>query len=241
MRHGKLLWLLALLLAIPASWRTATLYRHLRSEIEELLPRSAPSVVAVDELRRRMAGLQYLGVLVEVGRPDRLAAGERFLDDLSARVRGYPQSEVSDVRTGFAAERAFVESHAAALLDLDDLKTIRQRIEDRLHWEYGKETGTLLDDSEPAPPLDFSDVEKKYSSEFGGSALEGTRFSSNKLGVTLMLIEVGGFSTSAAQSSALRSVSRENPLRSLCSSRISSKWSCATPSTTSEYIVMKRR
>jgi predicted RND superfamily exporter protein len=202
-RHGKLLWVLALLLAVPASWRTATLYRHLRSEIEELLPRSAPSVVAVDELRHRMAGLQYLGVLVDVGSPDRLAAGERFLDDLAAHVRHYPQNEVSDVRTGFASERAFVESHAAALLDLEDLKTIRQRIEDRLHWEYAKETGTLLDDSEPAPPLDFSDVEKKYSSEYGGSALQGTRFSSSKLGVTLMLIEVGGFSTSAAQSSAL--------------------------------------
>ena len=194
---------MALLLAIPASWRTANLYRHLRSEIEELLPRSAPSVVAIDELRHRMAGLQYLGVLVDVGSPERLNAGERFLDDLEARVLRYPKTEVSDVRTGFAAERAFVEQHAAALLDLEDLKVIRERIEDRLHWEYAKETGTLLDDKEPAPALDFSDIEKKYSTEFGGSALEGTRFSSRKLGVTLMLIEVGGFSTSAAQSAAL--------------------------------------
>ena len=47
-RHGKLLWAIAFLLAIPATWRTTTLYRHLRSEIEELLPRSAPSVVAID-------------------------------------------------------------------------------------------------------------------------------------------------------------------------------------------------
>jgi hypothetical protein len=140
-RHGKLLWAVALLLAIPASWRTANLYRHLRSEIEELLPRSAPSVVAIDELRHRMAGLQYLGILVDVGSPDKLASGERFLDDLAVRVRAYPQSEVSDVRTGFATERAFVENHAAALLDLEDLKTIRERIEDRLHWEYAKETG----------------------------------------------------------------------------------------------------
>jgi predicted RND superfamily exporter protein len=202
-RHGKWLWAIALLLAIPASWRTATLYRHLRSEIEELLPRSAPSVVAIDELRHRMAGLQYLGVLVDVGSPDRLAAGEKFLDDLAARVRAYPESQVSDVRTGFATERAFVENHAAALLDLEDLKTVRERIEERLHWEYAKETGTLLDDKEPAPPLDFSDIEKKYSTELGGSALEGTRFSSKKMGVTLMLVEVGGFSTSAAQSEAL--------------------------------------
>ena len=47
LRHGKTLWILAVLMAIPASWRTAQLYRNLRSEIEELLPRDAPSVVAI--------------------------------------------------------------------------------------------------------------------------------------------------------------------------------------------------
>jgi len=47
LRHGRLLWALAILVAIPASLRTAQLYRNLRSEIEELLPREAPSVVAV--------------------------------------------------------------------------------------------------------------------------------------------------------------------------------------------------
>jgi predicted RND superfamily exporter protein len=203
LRHGKLLWALAILLALPAAWRTATLYRNLRSDIEELLPRDAPSVVAIDELRHRMSGLQYLGVLVEVPSPDRLPAAETFLDDLAARVRTYPKSEVSDVRTGYAAERAFVERHAASLVELDDLKTIRQRIEDRLHWEYAKKTGTLLDDDEPAPPLAFSDIEKKYAGQLGGGALERNRFSSARLGLALMLIEVGGFSTSASQAAAL--------------------------------------
>jgi hypothetical protein len=203
LRHGTVLWVLALLVAIPAAWRTAMLYGHLRSDVEELLPRNAPSVVAIDELRRRMAGLQYLGVIVDVGSPDRLPAGERFLEDLAARVRRYPKSEVSDVRTGFAAERAFVEKHAGSLIALDDLKTIRERIEARLHWEYAKTTDTLLDEDEPAPPLDFSDIEKKYAGELGGGDLEGNRFSNRQLGLTLMLIEVGGFSTSAAQASAL--------------------------------------
>ena len=142
--------------------------------------------------------------LVDVGSPDRLAAGERFLDDLAARVRAYPQTEVSDVRTGFADRarlRGEPRGRAARPGGSEDRSA--QRIEDRLHWEYAKETGTLLDDNEPAPPLDFSDIEKKYSTRAGRSALEGDRFSSSKLGVTLMLIEVGGFSTSAAQSAAL--------------------------------------
>src|SRR6478736_211254 len=44
LRHGALLWTLALLAAIPTAWRTVTLYGHLRSDVEELLPRDAPSV-----------------------------------------------------------------------------------------------------------------------------------------------------------------------------------------------------
>jgi uncharacterized protein len=203
LRHGTLLWVIAILLAVPAGWRTVTLYQHLRSDVEELLPRDAPSVVAIGELRRRMAGLQYLGVMVEVGRPQNLPAAERLLDDLAARVRRYPKSEVSDVRVGFAAEKAFVEAHAGSLIDLQDLRTIRQRIEDRLHWEYGKKTGTLLDDGEPAPPLDFGDIERKYAGQLGGGDLEGDRFSNRSRGLTLMIIEVGGFSTGASQAAAL--------------------------------------
>jgi predicted exporter len=203
LRYGALLWAIALLAAVPAIWRTVTLYSHLRSDVEELLPRDAPSVVAIEELRHRMAGLQYLGVIVDVGAPEHLPAGERFLEDLAARVRRYPKSEVSDVRTGYAAERAFVEKHAGSLMALDDLKAIRARIEARLHWEYGKQTDTLLDEDEPAPPLDFSDIEHKYAGQLGGGDLEGNRFSNRQLGLTLMLIEVGGFSTSAAQAGAL--------------------------------------
>jgi predicted RND superfamily exporter protein len=198
--------LLAAVLAIPAGWRTAQLYRNLRSEVEELLPRDAPSVVAINELRTRMAGLQYLGVVVDVGAPDRrdrLAAGERLVDDLAARIRAYPPDLVSAVRTGFQAERDFVEQHAAALMELPDLRLLRERIEERIHWEYGKQTGTLIDDSEPPPRLDFADIEQKYQRRVAGPELVGNRFSSPKLGLTLLLVEVGGFSTSATKATAL--------------------------------------
>ena len=203
LRHGRLLWALALLLAVPALARTIGLYRNLRSDIEELLPRDAPSVVALNELRSRMAGLQYLGVIVDFGSADKLPAGEKLIDDLAARIATYPRDMVNAVRTGFGAERAFVESRVALLLDLGDLQTIRQRIEDRVHWEYGKETDTLLDANEPAPALDFADIERKYDSRVGGPELVHDRFCSPKLALCLLLIEVGGFATNAERSGAL--------------------------------------
>ena len=217
LRHGRLLWLLAALLAIPAGLRTASLYRNLRSDIEELLPRDAPSVVAVQELPRAHGGPPVPGRRRR-GRPARArrtsTRGERLLDDLAARVRQYPRDLVSRVRVGYEAERAFVQRHGAMLLDLADLQTIQQRIEDRVHWEYGQQTDTLLDDNEPAPSVDFSDIERKYSSQVGGPDLEGGRFTNDKLGTTLMLVDVGGFSTSASRAAELiKRVKAEAPPR----------------------------
>src|SRR5580698_1625185 len=87
LRHGAFLWTLALVLGVPATIRTVDLYLHLRSDIEQLLPRQAPSVRALDEMRARSPGLEFLGVVAQV--PDRaeLPAAERFLDDLAARIR----------------------------------------------------------------------------------------------------------------------------------------------------------
>src|SRR5580693_1182204 len=94
LRNGWLLWSVAVLLAIPATLRTVSLYAHLKSDLEELLPRESPSVRALDEMRRRIPGLQYLGVVVDTGSGENLPAAERFLDDLAARIRAYPPEMV---------------------------------------------------------------------------------------------------------------------------------------------------
>jgi hypothetical protein len=204
LRHGRLLWCLAILLAIPAGLRTAGLYMHLRSDLEELLPKSAPSVQALDELRRRVPGLQFLGVIVDTGSAGQLAAGERFLDDLATRVQRYPRDLVRRVRVGFSRERDFLERHLPLYLDTADLETIRARIDDRMRYEYTRSTGMLLDEDERPPSLDFSDLERKYDDRLGGgSRLVGGRFSSPSLHLTLMLVEVGAFYTGNAQAREL--------------------------------------
>jgi Predicted exporters of the RND superfamily len=182
---------------------TVRLYLNLRSDLEELLPRSAPSVLALDELRSRMPGLQYLGVLVDVGSADNLPAGERLLDDLAARVRTYPSNLVRAVRLGTGSERRFIEQHLPLYMDLPDLEVLRQRIEERIHYELMKEQDMLLDESEPPPSLDVSDLEKKYQSRLDEPGLSGDRFSSRSLGLTLMLVEVGSYSTGTKQASDL--------------------------------------
>ncbi len=207
LRWGPWLWAIALALAVPATWRTAQLYGHLRSELEQLLPRTAPSVVAIDELRARMPGLQYLGVVVDAGDERNLPAAERLIDDLAARVKKYPADLVSAVRTGQSEERKFLEAHAPIYMELADLETIRQRIEARRDWEASKDQGALLDEDEPPPTLDFDDVQKKY--EQRGKVGDRTkrfdddRFASRAQHIVLMLVEVGSFHTGHAYGEAL--------------------------------------
>ena len=107
------------------------------------------------------------------------------------------------MRAGFAAEKAFVEEHAGSLMDLrgsaDHPPADRGPAALGVRQADRRPAGRRR----PAPPLDFGDIEHKYAGHLGGGGLEGNRFSNGSLGTTLMLIEVGGFSTGRVAGRAL--------------------------------------
>ena len=191
LRHGRTLWLIALICAVPATARTIWLYAHLRSEIEELLPTESPSVVALDELRHRVGERHYLGIVVDAKSRGNVPAAERFLDDLANRVRRYPKTVVAAVCTGDDEEQAFLDRNAPLYMATDDLRTIRDRIAERKQYEIAQESGTLLDDDEPPPQLHFDDIESRYNRIGGGNSHRGTRYTSNDQPYSVLLLELG--------------------------------------------------
>jgi uncharacterized protein len=214
LRWGRWLWAGALLLAVPATVRTVELYAHLRSEMEQLLPPSAPSVVALDELRSRLPGVMHLGVIVDAGDSQRVPAAERFIDDLAAKVRAYPPELVRTVRTGSSAERKFVEDHAVLYAPAADLDDIRKRIEARRDWEVAKEQGALLDPDESPPPLDMDDIQRRFQERNGSPRrLDDDRFASRELHLVLMLVELGRFDTGRSRAAQLLDRVQEDAAR----------------------------
>jgi predicted RND superfamily exporter protein len=201
LRRGSLIWIVALLLGIPAAARTTHLYLHLRSEVEQLLPRDAPSVKALDEMRARSPGLEFLGVVAQVQDVAQLPEAERFLDDLAARIKAYPPDMVRDVRTSNAPEREFLEKHAPLYTELGDLQEVHRRIEARRDYEVSKEQNQLLDEDEEPPSVDTSDIEKKYDRKIGGGGTD--RMEKAELKAALITIEAGGFHTGAEKDRAL--------------------------------------
>ena len=201
LRHGRALWAIALVLGVLATVRTVQLYAHLRSDLEELLPRDAASVRALDEMRSRSPGLKFLGVVVETDDAKELPAAERLLDDLLARIKTYPPELVRDARDSNAEEKAFIEKHAPLYLDVADLALIRERIEKRRDYEVSKASGVLIDDDAKPPSLDFSDIEKKYDARTSHET--GGHLTSPELKATMLTVETGGFSTGADQDRVL--------------------------------------
>lgn len=173
--HAKALLVVAAVLAVLTVARTASMYFHLESGLDTLLPPDAPSVVAIAELKQRSGGTSYVGVVVDTGGPANVPAAGRFLDELAERVRATPPAiaDILWVATNFTKERAFFETHAAAYIAPADLERLRDAIEARRDYEVSKATGTLLEDEGP-PALHLDDLRKKYRERFGSTLDQGS-------------------------------------------------------------------
>jgi predicted RND superfamily exporter protein len=199
---------LACLLATFAGVRAVYTYANLRSDLEELLPKSAPSVQALDEARHRLPGLRHLGVVVDTGRPENADAALRFLADLEARVAHYPKDLVAGVRSGVAAERHFLETRALALMEPGDVVKLREAVEARHRWEVAHATGlSLLDETEdPAPALPLAELEQKYLKKHGAPPhFPGDRFLSEDRRTAVLVIQSSSHTTSLSGDEALLS------------------------------------
>lgn len=129
----------------------------LDANLVSLLPHSFQSVKDLEKLEQQFGGLGWVVVVGEGGDPEAL---RRFADDLAPQLEALPTIRfVEKKRPG-----PFFREHALYYLSLDDLKEVERRIEARLTWEKQRANPLfvpLVD--EPAPSLDFSDLEAKYA------------------------------------------------------------------------------
>ena len=197
-RRRTAIVVVALILSILAAWRTALTYANLRSDLEELLPESAPSVTALTVLRSRLPGLRHLGVVIDTGGPHNLKQAERFVNDLTQRLRQYPKQMVSAVQTDNQKEQSFIETYALQLMAPDDVQTLRKAVEARRDWEVSKETGALLDDddSEQAPDIPWDSIARKYKNRYGiTDDTQSGRFVSKDGNTMVIVLQVASSAT----------------------------------------------
>ncbi len=155
----------ALLLTLLSGFYSAKLYGNLRSDLEELLPATAPSVLAAKSIGPKLHPVNNLFLVLDGHDP---AAVQRFATDLAVRLRALGPDKVQDVTYRTDDQERFLERFGAFYLSQPDLRTILDRIRARVAWEKRRQNPLLdlVDDeekaAETAPSLDFSDLEAKY-------------------------------------------------------------------------------
>ena len=107
---------------------------------------------------------------------------------------------MASVRTGNDVERAFLEHNGAMSLHVDELRTLRSRIEARRASAVSRGTGALIDEDEPPPSVDFGDIRAKYDRRLGGAVAtngQNSRYTNATAHLSVLLVELGGFSSGA--------------------------------------------
>ena len=130
----------------------------LNADLTGLLPRSFQSVKDLEELQKRFGGIGYVVVVGEGAEPEEL---RRFASDMAPELE-----KLEGIRfVEYQRATLFFRDRAAYYMELADLEEIDRRLTARKNWEVARKNPLFFqldDEEEPAPPLDFSDIEAKY-------------------------------------------------------------------------------
>ena len=161
-RTTLILWC-SLLLTLIGGYYTVKLYANLRTDLEELLPRTARSVQDLDEVGRRLPSIDNLAVLVF---SKNAPASKRFVIDLATRIANFPKDEVASVEYRIDRELEFFNKHQSLYMDRKDLSTIHDYIEHRIDYERALYNPLNIFSGEQIiePTLDINAIKEKYAS-----------------------------------------------------------------------------
>ena len=163
-RRAGLIAIVGTLLGFVGGYYSVQLYKNLRTDIEELLPTNARSVVDLNEVTRRLESIDNLAVLIF---SKDTKASRRFVDDLVGKLEKAPKDVIASLEYRIDRELKFFRDRRALYMELDDLTRIRNYIGDRI--DYEKELYNPLNifrtNEIPEPNLDFKGMRKKYESK----------------------------------------------------------------------------
>lgn len=148
------------LVAVAGAYYTVLLYMNLRTNIEELLPTTARSVVDLGRLGKRLKSVENLVVLTFSADPN---ASKRFVIDLATELDKLPKNLVAGVEYRIDAEMEFFRKRRALFLEFDDLVKLKNYVKEKVAYEKDQ-AGLGLGLAEE-PTFDFAAFKRKYSDQ----------------------------------------------------------------------------
>ena len=155
------LTLLFTILGIVGSFYTVLLYKELRTDLEELLPVSAPSVIDLKRGAGRFSGLNHIEVVIQ---SQDIAAAKRLQIDVANQLRKLPPDVAAGVKENLIEEQAFFQKNRPYYVELNDWRRVRTAVQGKISAAKRKafDIGLGDDDEKPAE-LPIEELKKKYA------------------------------------------------------------------------------
>ncbi len=161
LRYAGIVVISGLLLSCFGAYYSILLYENLRTDLEELLPTQARSVIDLDEVTHRLESVDNLAVLVFSKDTE---ASKLFVTHLAEQLGKAPKNVIASVEYKIDEELRFFRVRRALYLDLIDLTKARNYVRDRIEYERAlyNPLNIFREEEIPEPQLDLRAMKQKY-------------------------------------------------------------------------------
>jgi uncharacterized protein len=161
LRYAGTVALTGSLLGIMGGYYSIELYKNLKTDIHELLPTEARSVIDLKEVSSRLQSIESLAILVF---SNDTQASKRFVIDLADKLETLPSNVIAGVEYRIDRELQFFKDRQTLYLDLSDLTRIRDYISQKIEYEKAlyNPLNIFSEESIPEPILNFLEIKSKY-------------------------------------------------------------------------------
>lgn len=163
-KHALLVLLISCVLSAFGIFYSGKLYLNLKTDLEELLPTTARSVLDLGEVGARLESIDNLSVVVlsENG-----AASKRFVQDFERELLKLPKDVVASVETNIQKELSFFMKRRALYLETQELVRIRDYVKAKIDYETTLYNPLVIfaEINIPEPTLDLQAMKSKYDSK----------------------------------------------------------------------------
>jgi uncharacterized protein len=156
------------LVCLPALFLSIAFFSHIEAGLQELLPPTAPAVRALTKLHALVGGKAHLTVIVRS--PDRVA-NERFVSELTERLRARKLPEIRSVEGDIKGERAWLIRRAPLLIPQADFDKVVSRFDAEARAEKARHSPFELDlgEDERPPAVDWKGIERDFDAALTAS------------------------------------------------------------------------
>lgn len=141
---------------------------RISADLTELLPKTFPSVQALDVLKNRMGGIGYVAVAIRGAQPETL---KKLVEDLKPHIEALRGVKYVD----YKRPRDFFKEHALYYADIEDLEELRDYVVKREAYERQQNDPLFVapdSEKEPPPEKSLDEIRKKHEEGKSGDYLQ---------------------------------------------------------------------